>query len=35
MTLLTVGIPVFNAMPYLPESLDSILRQTAVISKSS
>lgn len=28
MPLLTVGIPVFNAMPYLPESLDSILRQS-------
>jgi len=28
MSRLTVGIPVFNAMPYLPESLDSILRQT-------
>jgi GT2 family glycosyltransferase len=27
MRLITVGIPVFNAMPYLPESLDSILRQ--------
>jgi len=24
----TVGIPVFNGMPYLPESLESILRQT-------
>lgn len=28
MALLTVGIPVFNAMPYLPESLDSVLRQS-------
>jgi exopolysaccharide biosynthesis WecB/TagA/CpsF family protein len=28
MPLLTVGMPVFNAMPYLPESLESILRQT-------
>ncbi len=27
MPQLTVGIPVFNAMPYLPESLQSILRQ--------
>lgn len=27
MTRLTVGIPVFNAMPYLPESMESILRQ--------
>lgn len=25
---ITVGIPVFNAMPYLPESLESILRQS-------
>jgi len=25
---LTVGIPVYNGMPYLPESLESILRQT-------
>jgi hypothetical protein len=24
----TVGIPVYNAMPYLPESMESILRQT-------
>jgi glycosyltransferase involved in cell wall biosynthesis len=28
MALLTVGIPVFNAMPYLPESLNSILGQS-------
>ena len=28
MSLLTVGIPVFNAMPHLPESLGSILRQS-------
>jgi len=28
MTHLTVGIPVFNAMPYLRESIESILRQT-------
>jgi glycosyltransferase involved in cell wall biosynthesis len=28
MSLITIGIPVFNAMPYLPESLESILRQT-------
>jgi glycosyltransferase involved in cell wall biosynthesis len=28
MTQLTVGIPVFNAMPYLPESMESILHQT-------
>lgn len=27
MTLLTVGLPVYNAMPYLPEAVDSILRQ--------
>ena len=27
MPLITVGIPVFNAMPYLPESLESIRRQ--------
>ena len=27
MRQITVGIPVFNAMPYLPESLESILRQ--------
>src|SRR6202011_2289694 len=27
MTQITVGIPVFNAMPYLPEALESILRQ--------
>jgi glycosyltransferase involved in cell wall biosynthesis len=26
--LITVGIPVFNAMPYLPEALDSILGQS-------
>jgi glycosyltransferase involved in cell wall biosynthesis len=28
MRQITVAIPVFNAMPYLPESLDSILRQS-------
>lgn len=28
MRQLTLGIPVFNAMPYLPESLESILCQT-------
>ena len=28
MTQITVGIPVFNAMPYLPEALESILRQS-------
>ncbi len=28
MSLITVGIPVFNAMPYLPESLESILGQS-------
>jgi glycosyltransferase involved in cell wall biosynthesis len=28
MRQITVGIPVFNAMPYLPESLESILRQS-------
>ncbi len=28
MPLLTVGIPVFNAMPYLPESVESILGQS-------
>jgi exopolysaccharide biosynthesis WecB/TagA/CpsF family protein len=28
MTKLTVGIPVFNAMPYLRESVESILQQT-------
>lgn len=28
MTLLTVGLPVYNAMPYLPEAVDSILNQT-------
>lgn len=27
MRQITVGIPVYNAMPYLPESLESILRQ--------
>ncbi|MBT9329483.1 glycosyltransferase family 2 protein [Paracidobacterium acidisoli] len=26
--LITVGVPVYNAMPWLPESLDSILSQT-------
>lgn len=28
MRQITVGIPVFNAMPYLPDSLESILRQS-------
>jgi glycosyltransferase involved in cell wall biosynthesis len=28
MTELTIGLPVFNAMPFLEESLDSLLRQT-------
>jgi cellulose synthase/poly-beta-1,6-N-acetylglucosamine synthase-like glycosyltransferase len=28
MTQLTIGIPVFNAMPYLRESIESILYQT-------
>lgn len=28
MPLLTVGIPVYNAMPYLPESVESVLKQT-------
>lgn len=28
MTRLTVGIPVFNAMPHLPQSIESILQQT-------
>jgi glycosyltransferase involved in cell wall biosynthesis len=28
MTNLTVGLPVFNAMPFLEESLESLLRQT-------
>jgi hypothetical protein len=28
MSLITVGIPVFNAMPYLPESIASILGQS-------
>ncbi len=28
MKLLTVGLPVYNAMPFLPETLDSLLRQT-------
>lgn len=28
MRQITVGIPVFNGMPYLPESLESILRQS-------
>ncbi len=27
--LITVGLPVFNAMPYLPEALNSLLEQTA------
>ena len=28
MRQITVGIPVFNAMPYLPESMQSVLRQS-------
>lgn len=28
MTKLTIGLPVFNAMPFLEESLESLLRQT-------
>src|ERR1019366_5743598 len=28
MRKLTVGIPVFNAIPYLPENIESILRQS-------
>ncbi len=28
MKLLTVGLPVYNAMPFLPRTLDSLLRQT-------
>ncbi len=28
MGLLTIGLPVYNAMPYLPESVESILGQT-------
>lgn len=28
MTQLTVGLPVYNAMPFLPEAVDSILSQT-------
>ena len=28
-TFVTVGLPVYNAMPYLPEAMDSLLRQTA------
>ena len=28
MSQITVGIPVYNAMPYLPESVESILRQS-------
>lgn len=28
MSLITVGIPVYNAMPYLPESIESILGQS-------
>jgi Glycosyl transferase family 2 len=28
MQLLTVGLPVHNAMPYLPETVDSLLRQS-------
>ncbi len=27
MRQITVGVPVFNAMPYLPEAMDSLLRQ--------
>lgn len=27
--LVTVGLPVYNAMPYLPETMDSLIRQTA------
>jgi len=27
-SLFTIGIPVYNGMPYLPETLDSVLRQT-------
>ena len=29
MALLTVGLPVFNAMPYLPETMTSLLTQTS------
>lgn len=28
MKLLTIGLPVHNAMPYLPETIDSLMRQT-------
>jgi glycosyltransferase involved in cell wall biosynthesis len=28
-TLVTVGLPVYNAMPYLPEAMESLLEQTA------
>lgn len=28
MSLVTVGLPVYNAMPFLPETIDSLLRQT-------
>jgi glycosyltransferase involved in cell wall biosynthesis len=28
MKLLTVGLPVYNAMPFLPQTLESLLRQT-------
>lgn len=28
MSLLTIGLPVYNAMPFLPETIDSLLRQT-------
>jgi len=28
-TLVTVGLPVYNAMPYLPEAMESLLGQTA------
>ena len=32
MTLLTVGLPVYNAMPFLPQTVDSLLRQSYRIS---
>ena len=28
MSLVTVGLPVYNAMPFLPETIDSLLQQT-------
>lgn len=28
MSLVTIGLPVYNAMPFLPETIDSLLRQT-------